>query len=366
MVSAVLMATFHSRNSTENIRFEPTTSPTGRNTPPSRRQQRRQLLQTQACRECNLSGMDLRGYDLAEANLVGANLSRSRLSGTNLARANLAGANLGRAVLEDTDLRRATLTNADLTGAFFARTDMRGADLTNARFTNADLLRGKSGPSHYPIHTDDTTTLPDGTQPISTLALGRLCDRPGHASLDSAAPYPAADGQPAYVMAFYRPDGSAPRSWAERTPGGFRLLSARAEYTISQSRTRSNSGDLHAREPTTAPIGRYIPADSLAPRNAAVALVLCVDGHQTEAHPCDELRQFVTKHHRATQITLIAAQSGQVVDTQTITTEPSGQCPTGNVPAGLPPFTVDSYAAFPPEEAVQRWLSDVLQSPANP
>lgn len=333
---------------------------------PSQRQQRQQLLDTKSCRECDLSGVDLSGHDLAEAELVGANLSQSRLHGVNLAGANLAGANLGGAILEDTDLRRATLTNADLTEAVFDRTDMRGADLTNARFTNADLLQGKSGPRHYPIHTDDTTTLPDGSNPISTLALGRLCDRPGQASLASAAPYPAADGQPAYGMAFYRPDEAAPKSRTERTPGGFLPLSERAEYTVSQTTNRSNPGDSYGAGSTTAPIGRYIPAASLAPGNAAVALVLCVDGHQLDAHPCDDRYQFVTRHHRVTQITLVAAQSGQVVDTQTITTEPSGQCPTRDLPVPLPSFTLDRYAAFPPEEAVQRWLSGVLQPPANP
>ncbi|MEO0827397.1 MAG: pentapeptide repeat-containing protein [Cyanobacteria bacterium J06642_9] len=74
----------------------------------------RQLLQTNACENCDLSDAVLDGLDLAEANLQGANLQGASLLGTRLNRANLRGASLQNASLAGTNLLGANLQNADL------------------------------------------------------------------------------------------------------------------------------------------------------------------------------------------------------------------------------------------------------------
>jgi len=81
-------------------------------------------------RQRNLSGFDLRGYALAEAELgdailTGAQLSGVSLRGADLAFCSLRGADLRNADLSGTDLRFAALDGADLTGA-----DFSGAQLT--------------------------------------------------------------------------------------------------------------------------------------------------------------------------------------------------------------------------------------------
>lgn len=90
------------------------------------------LLSTGVCRGCDLSGADLslaalrnavggggleilRGADLYEANLSGANLQDTDLVGADLRLANLAGA----------DLRSADLTGAILFGANLYEADLR-------------------------------------------------------------------------------------------------------------------------------------------------------------------------------------------------------------------------------------------------
>ena len=46
------------------------------------------------CRDCNLSGANLKRFDLSEADLAGANLAGANLHRARLARVNLSGANL--------------------------------------------------------------------------------------------------------------------------------------------------------------------------------------------------------------------------------------------------------------------------------
>jgi len=94
----------------------------------------------------DLSGADLRGVALKNANLRDANLS-----GTVLIDADLSGANLTKSRLADADLREsillgavlysATLRNADLRGAFLRWADLSRADFTNAKLQEADLRR---------------------------------------------------------------------------------------------------------------------------------------------------------------------------------------------------------------------------------
>lgn len=77
----------------------------------------RQLLQTNACENCDLSGTNLSDLDLEGANLQGANLQNSVLNRSQMNRANLRDANLQGAILGATNLRGANLQNAQLTDA---------------------------------------------------------------------------------------------------------------------------------------------------------------------------------------------------------------------------------------------------------
>lgn len=88
--------------------------------------------------------IDLRGADLAQANLGGADLSGANLRWTNLAhvyagQANLAGAHFRSADLTSADLSGANLRGAGFTEAKLADAFMPGADLTEAHLQRADV-----------------------------------------------------------------------------------------------------------------------------------------------------------------------------------------------------------------------------------
>lgn len=77
---------------------------------------------------------DLRGLDLLQARLAGADLHGSNLAGVRLAQADLAGADLRGADLRETEMGQADLTGANLQGA-----NLTGANLTQVDLTDADL-----------------------------------------------------------------------------------------------------------------------------------------------------------------------------------------------------------------------------------
>jgi Pentapeptide repeats (8 copies) len=87
----------------------------------------------------DLSGVDLREYNLSMANLGEANLYNARLSESDLIEANLNGANLGNADLSRTDLIEAKLEFCDLRGANLSNTDLTGADLSGANLMTVNL-----------------------------------------------------------------------------------------------------------------------------------------------------------------------------------------------------------------------------------
>ncbi len=78
----------------------------------------RQFLRTNACEDCDLSGVDFSGLDFTGANLSGVNLSGARFVRSNLTRANLSGADLSQVILTGANLRGANLAGADLTNAY--------------------------------------------------------------------------------------------------------------------------------------------------------------------------------------------------------------------------------------------------------
>lgn len=81
----------------------------------------------------NLTGADLRPYNLSGVNLSGATLCDANLSGVDLSLANLTVANLSGANLSAANLSGARLTRAKVAGA-----DFRDADLTNAVVAGVD------------------------------------------------------------------------------------------------------------------------------------------------------------------------------------------------------------------------------------
>jgi hypothetical protein len=85
-------------------------------------------------RVANLSGADLSGANLRDANLRVANLRGADLSG-----ANLRGANLRVADLSGADLRGANLRGANLSGADLRVANLSGANLHSANLSGADL-----------------------------------------------------------------------------------------------------------------------------------------------------------------------------------------------------------------------------------
>jgi uncharacterized protein YjbI with pentapeptide repeats len=84
----------------------------------------------------DLSGTDLKGSFLVEANFQGANLQNADLSWSELRQANLQGANLSGANLTGAFLGNANLQGANLQGAILEKTNLEGADLTGVKGLN--------------------------------------------------------------------------------------------------------------------------------------------------------------------------------------------------------------------------------------
>jgi uncharacterized protein YjbI with pentapeptide repeats len=102
-----------------------------------------------------LNGGHLREADLSQANLSGAQLREVDLSGARLSQADLGGAKLLRAMLMQADLSearlvrafliRAGLGEANLSGAQLREADLSGADLSGARLSEAGLREADLG-----------------------------------------------------------------------------------------------------------------------------------------------------------------------------------------------------------------------------
>lgn len=95
-------------------------------------------------KEANLSGANLSGTDLSQANLVKANLSGANLTQVNLVEANLSGADLSEATLDNARLVGANLENSNLSNTSLLKANLSGAnivnaDLNNAKFWNLEL-----------------------------------------------------------------------------------------------------------------------------------------------------------------------------------------------------------------------------------
>lgn len=109
---------------------------------------RQQLIDTNSCIRCDLSGVDLSGVDLEKANLEGAILSNANLAEADLSEAYLVGADLRSANLTETDFSRAKLGLANLAGATMNTVDLHAASLPLANLQDATLLKAELGGAH--------------------------------------------------------------------------------------------------------------------------------------------------------------------------------------------------------------------------
>ena len=105
-------------------------------------------------RNSQLDGVKLAIADLTNAQLAGASLRKAKLMGAILRDADLSGADLSRADLSDADLRNARLIAANLVGANLSAADLSGTDLTNANIDAAELSAVNLAKA----------TMPDGTK----------------------------------------------------------------------------------------------------------------------------------------------------------------------------------------------------------
>jgi len=98
----------------------------------------------------DLSGADLRGLVLREANLSGGDLRRTNLSeadltGAELSSANLSGADLAGTNLRWADLRQSQLCEADLEGADLYKADLGWANLSGANLRRTAFSQTRIG-----------------------------------------------------------------------------------------------------------------------------------------------------------------------------------------------------------------------------
>ena len=90
-------------------------------------------------RNCDLSGRQMAGINLYNADLSGANLSSADLSRTNLGGVDLTGANLTGANLDNADLFTSTLIGATFDNASLRNTNLDDAYAPGGSFIQADL-----------------------------------------------------------------------------------------------------------------------------------------------------------------------------------------------------------------------------------
>jgi hypothetical protein len=117
-----------------------------------------------------LSGIDLEGARLSEAQLAYANLSETQLAHADLSEADLfnadlSGTRLAHADLGDTDLDGADLRGANLNDADLGDTDLLDVDLSSAQVTQeqldqAESLKGATMPEGQMLKSDDNPNGP--------------------------------------------------------------------------------------------------------------------------------------------------------------------------------------------------------------
>src|ERR1700760_1475150 len=105
---------------------------------------------------CDLSGLDLSGRNLADADFTGAVLEETNLAGARLDSSSFFGADLRRANLAGASLRRADLRGASLRGANLIGADLYEADLREGTIAEKSsrgelkILQHDIGPAEMP------------------------------------------------------------------------------------------------------------------------------------------------------------------------------------------------------------------------
>ena len=105
---------------------------------------------------CDLSGLDLSGRNLADADFTGAILEEANLAGTRLDSGSFFGADLRRTNMTGASLRRADLRGACLRGANLIGADLYEADLREGtiaekdKYGNLKIMQHDLGPSDMP------------------------------------------------------------------------------------------------------------------------------------------------------------------------------------------------------------------------
>src|SRR5215470_5604203 len=105
---------------------------------------------------CDLSGLDLSGRNLADADFTGAILEEANLSGAKLDSASFFGSDLRRVNLSGASMRRADMRGACLRGANLIGADLYEADLREGTIAEKDrqgnlrVLQHDVGPSEMP------------------------------------------------------------------------------------------------------------------------------------------------------------------------------------------------------------------------
>ncbi|HEX7655846.1 MAG TPA: pentapeptide repeat-containing protein, partial [Sphingomonas sp.] len=105
---------------------------------------------------CDLSGLDLSGRNLSDADFTGALMEETNLQGARLDSASFFGADLRRANLAGATMRRSDMRGASLRGANLIGADLYEADLREGtiaekdRFGNLRVMQHDVGPSELP------------------------------------------------------------------------------------------------------------------------------------------------------------------------------------------------------------------------
>jgi uncharacterized protein YjbI with pentapeptide repeats len=90
---------------------------------------------------CDLSGVEIWGKDLTEANLSGATFARASLANVNLTRANLSGTNFSGASLASVSFEKAIMVGSDFSGALMTDNTIfaPGAKILDVTLSNVSL-----------------------------------------------------------------------------------------------------------------------------------------------------------------------------------------------------------------------------------
>ena len=125
---------------------------------------------------CDLTGVDLRGRNLCDADFTGAVLEEANFAGAKLDMASFFGADMRRSNLEGASMRRVDMRGASLRGANLIGTDLYEADLREGtiaekdKYGNLRVLQHDIGASEMPAAMMNSANL-SGTKMTGAMAV---------------------------------------------------------------------------------------------------------------------------------------------------------------------------------------------------